>query len=118
MIHKSSKDRKKTKAKYTLKGTADRPRLKVFRSNKHIYVQAIDDLNRKTIVQSSSIEKNIVELTKGKTKVSQAEVVGMEMGKRLNKLKIEKAIFDRSYYKYHGRVAALAEGVRKSNINL
>jgi large subunit ribosomal protein L18 len=57
-------------------------------------------------------------LSEGKNKVTQAEIVGIEMGKRLNKLKIEKAIFDRSFYKYHGRVAALANGIRKSNINL
>lgn len=118
MIHKDTKERRKLKSKKIYKGTSETPRLRVFRSNKHVYVQAIDDVNNVVILQSSTLEKDVITKISKKNKVEQAFIVGEILGKKLNDKKIKKAIFDRSYYKYHGRVKSVAEGIRKSNIIL
>lgn len=89
-------------------GTASRPRLCVFRSNKHIYAQIIDDQNSKTLVASSDIGKS-----KDKTNRCQAaKQVGLHLAKVALKKKITMVVFDRGGYQYHGRVKALAEGAR------
>ena len=100
---------RRTRAKMT--GTAQKPRLSVFRSLQHIYVQAIDDVNRATLTAVS--DKDIK--TKGK-RSEVASKVGEALGKKLADKKITQAVFDKGAYKYHGRVKALAEGVRKSGI--
>ena len=99
-----------------ISGTDEKPRISVFRSNKHIYAQVIDDVNMKTLVQSSDKEvKKSVKSKKNKSEI--AREVGKILGKKLKKVKIDKVVFDRSGYKYHGRVKELAEGVRKVGIN-
>lgn len=93
-------------------GTDKKPRLCVFRSNKHIYVQLIDDVRKKTIL-SASDEK----LKKGKmTKVDLAKEIGKTIAQKSLEKKIEKVIFDRGPYKYHGRVKAVAEGAREGGL--
>jgi len=93
-------------------GTATRPRLCVFRSNKHIYAQLIDDETHKTLATASDqeIKKKIV----GKSKI--AEEVGRLIAQKAQKLKITTAVFDRGGYQYHGRVKALAEGARQGGL--
>ena len=92
-------------------GTADRPRLSVFKANQHIYAQLIDDGEGKTLVAASSMEI--------KSKAKKAEVAG-EVGKLLAKKagekKIVSVVFDRGGYKYHGRVKALADGAREGGL--
>ena len=97
-------------------GTAARPRLAVFRSNKHIYVQAIDDQARRTIVSASTVE---ADLRGGSTAtVEAAKQVGKLVGERAKAAGIETVVFDRGGFKYHGRVAAIADGAREAGLEL
>jgi large subunit ribosomal protein L18 len=97
-------------------GTAARPRLAVFRSNKHIYVQAIDDFAGKTIVSASTME---ADLRASKTATSDAaKAVGKLVGERAKAAGITTVVFDRGGFKYHGRVAALADGAREAGLEL
>ena len=97
-------------------GTAERPRLAVFRSNKHIYVQAIDDQARRTIVSASTVE---ADLRGGSTAtVEAAKQVGKLVGERAKAAGIETVVFDRGGFKYHGRVAAIADGAREAGLEL
>ena len=107
-----SRNRIKFRIRKKINGTADRPRLSVFRSSKHIYAQMIDDLNGHTLVSASSLED-------GKMKGSNTEksvAVGKMLAERAKAAGIEDAVFDRNGYRYHGRVKALAEGAREGGI--
>ena len=95
-------------------GTADRPRLCVFRSHTAIYVQAIDDSAGRTLAASSSRDAEVAEKKGSPIEMSQA--TGEILAERLKAAGIETAVFDRNIYQYHGRVKALAEGVRKGGI--
>ena len=109
--------KKRLRIKSKLK-SAVHPRLVVFRSNKNIYGQLIDDSNRVTIVSSSTIDKELKgKMLKIEGKVEKSKLVGMSIGQKLKDKKIKKIIFDRNGYKYHGRVKALADGIRESGIN-
>ena len=101
--------------KKRIKGTSERPRLSVFRSNKNIYVQLIDDINKKTLVACSSKEKDIEE-KKDITKTVQAGLVGEKVAAKAKEKGIETIVFDRGGYLYHGRVKALAESARKGGL--
>lgn len=94
-------------------GTADRPRLSVFRSNKAIYAQVINDVEGKTVASSSSLK---LEATEGKNKTEVALIVGRELAERAVKVGVEKVVFDRNGYQYHGRVKSLAEGAREGGL--
>ena len=100
-----------------IKGTAERPRLTVFRSNKEIYAQIIDDLSGVTLASASSLGKEGVS-PKGKTKVEVAKEVGKALGEKAAAAKIVNAVFDRNGYLYHGRVKALAEGAREAGLKI
>lgn len=104
----------KSRFKNTLVGTAERPRLSVFRSNKQIYAQLIDDENGDTIASASSLEDN---KTKG-NKIEQAKLVGKEIAEKAKKAKISTVIFDRNGYLYHGRVKSLAESARENGLTI
>ena len=93
-------------------GTAAKPRLSVFRSNKEIYAQLIDDINGITLVSASSREEEI----KVSGKIESAQQVGKLLAERATKKGIEKICFDRSGYLYHGRIKALADGARESGL--
>ncbi|MBQ3436323.1 MAG: 50S ribosomal protein L18 [Bacilli bacterium] len=95
-------------------GTAEIPRLCVFRSNKHISAQIIDDETRTTLVSASSNDKDL-KLKNGSNKEG-AQKVGAELAKRAKKAKIKKVVFDRGGYLYHGRVAALADAARENGL--
>lgn len=97
-----------------VQGTATRPRLAVFRSNKAIYCQLIDDLNGVTLAAASSLEKAC---QVDGNKVDQSKVVGKTLGERATGKGIETVVFDRGGYLYHGRVKALAEGAREGGLN-
>lgn len=98
----------------SLLGNSERPRLSVFRSNKEIYAQVIDDESSKTLVAASSRDKEIE--AKG-TKSEVSELVGERLAALCKEAGIEKVAFDRNGYRYHGRVKALAEGARKGGLN-
>ena len=97
-------------------GTAERPRLAVFRSNKHIYVQAIDDLAGRTVASASTMETD----TRGgaTATVAAAKEVGKRVGERAKQAGINAVVFDRGGFKYHGRVAAIADGAREAGLEL
>jgi len=96
-------------------GTKDQPRLTVFRSNKEIYAQIIDDSSSKTIASASSKDKDLKLKTSNKTEVS--KIVGDSIGKKAIKAGIKKVSFDRNGYLYHGRVKSLADGAREAGLN-
>ena len=104
----------RTRIRKVIKGTAERPRLSVFRSNKQIYAQLIDDLNGITIAASSSATKEF-EAMKAK-KVDIAKEVGKSIATKASQSGISSVIFDRGGYLYHGRVKALAEGAREAGL--
>ncbi|MBI9101274.1 MAG: 50S ribosomal protein L18 [Spirochaetales bacterium] len=107
--------KRKKSIRKSINGTADRPRMSVFRSNKKIYVQVIDDIAGKTLVSASNLEKENSSL---KLNVADAEKIGSLVGERLKEKKIDKVVFDRNGYLYHGVVKAVAEGARKAGIRL
>ena len=100
----------------SIQGTPERPRLNVFRSSKHIYAQIIDDTQMKTITSSSTIDKEVAEKLEGLTKKEAAELVGKDIAEKAIKEGIEKVVFDRGGYLYHGRVKALADGARENGL--
>ena len=99
-------------------GDATRPRLSVFRSNNHIYAQVIDDINSRTLVAAASIEPQIRNEHSASNKSVVAKAVGELLAKRLQENGIKVLVFDRGGYKYHGRVKALADGVRSMGVQM
>ncbi len=97
-------------------GTAERPRLCVFRSLNNVYAQVIDDSRGHTLIQASTLDADIKSQTDGKAKTERAGLVGSLVAQRAVKQGIKQVIFDRGGYKYHGRVKALAEAARKAGL--
>lgn len=97
-------------------GTHERPRFDVYRSNQHIYVQIIDDLDGKTLVAASTVEKEIAAEVKGKKKSEAAKIVGAAAAKKALAAGITEVVFDRGGYIYTGRVAAVADGAREAGL--
>lgn len=118
MAIKSRKDfrrfRIKRRIRKIVSGTPDRPRMTVFRSNKAIYVQLIDDQAGKTLVAASSMEKGMMD-NKG-TKTDLAKLVGKLIAEKSLQAGIDKVVFDRNGYLYHGRVKALADAAREGGL--
>ena len=96
-----------------ISGTPERPRLCVFRSAKHMYAQIIDDVNGKTLVSASTMEKDFTEYGGN---AEAAKKVGALVAERALKAKIDTVVFDRGGFVYHGRVKALAEGAREGGL--
>ncbi len=104
----------KRRIRKSVSGTAERPRMSVFRSNKQISVQLIDDLSGKTLVATSSKVKDIAE--KSISKMEQAELVGGAIAEKALAAGISNVVFDRNGYLYHGRVKSLADAARKGGL--
>lgn len=105
------------KRKKTVYGTPDRPRLSVFRSNKHIYAQLIDDTTSRTITSASTLEDGVeTDLKKAEKKTELSEIIGKRIAEKSKDAGIETVVFDRNGYRYHGRVKALAEAARKAGL--
>ncbi len=99
-------------------GTAERPRLTVFRSLNHIYAQLVDDLTGRTILTVSSLDKEVVPKAKtGKGKIEAGKLVGKRLAALAKEKGIDRVCFDRSGYLYHGRVKAVADGAREGGLN-
>lgn len=98
------------------KGTSIRPRLLVFRSHKHIYVQIIDDSSEKTIVSCSTVEYEIKAQLNSTSNIKASTIVGQIIGKRLLEKNIQQVIFDRNGKPYHGRIKAVAEAAREAGL--
>ncbi|MBN2890404.1 MAG: 50S ribosomal protein L18 [Bacteroidales bacterium] len=106
----------KARIRKIVSGTPENPRISVFRSNKHIYAQVIDDLNGVTLASASTKIKEIAEKIEGLNKSQQAELVGKTLAERALNANVKNVVFDRSGYKYHGRIKSLAEGARKGGL--
>jgi large subunit ribosomal protein L18 len=113
-----SKIEKRNKIKKRIRqhvfGNESRPRLSVFRSNKEIYAQIVDDVSGKTLASASSRDKDIVDTKK--TKIELSKLVGISIGSKAIKAGVSKIGFDRNGYLYHGRVKSLAEGAREAGL--
>ncbi len=105
--------RRHVRVRKKISGTPERPRLSVFRSNRHIYAQLIDDLAGRTIVAASDME-----VGSDGTKTERARAVGRLIAERAKRAGIERAVFDRGGRLYHGRVAAVAEGAREEGLRI
>jgi len=110
---------KKARIRRKISGTAERPRLSIFRSNDNMYAQLIDDVKGTTLLEASSLAKELVaELKDSKGKISKSKAVGKLLAKKAIEKGITTAVFDRSGYRYHGRVQAVAEGAREGGMKL
>ena len=110
------RSRIKMRIRKKISGTPVTPRVAVFRSNKQIYVQVINDLKGETVLSASSREKEIAAQT-GIKKIEQAKLVGKLLASKCKEKGIEKVVFDRGGYKYHGRVKSLADAAREGGLN-
>ena len=104
------------RVRMSLSGTAERPRLCVYRSLEHIYAQVIDDRAGRTLVSASSADKDTKKSLKGGGNVAAAKVVGKAIADRAKAAGVSKVVFDRGGYKYHGRVKALADAAREAGL--
>ena len=108
--------RRHRRVRKKVRGTAARPRLTVFRSSKHMYAQLVDDVDGRTVASASTAEAD----DKGSTTstVDAAKAVGRRLGERAKAAGIEAVVFDRGGFRYHGRVAGVAEGARDAGLQL
>ncbi len=111
-LKKKKREKIKMRVRKKVRGTAEKPRLTVYKSNKYIYVQAIDDDGGRTIASASSIEKDFREKQDRTKGIEASKLVGEMIAERLISKGIKKVVFDRNGYKYHGKVKALADGAR------
>lgn len=120
MIRKQSRSKirvkKHNRMRNKIQGTTERPRLAVFRSEKHIYAQIIDDMTGTTLVAASTVEKEIASALESTSNVAAAEAVGTAIAKKAAAKGIENVVFDRGGFLYHGRVKALADAAREAGL--
>ncbi|MBO8161950.1 MAG: 50S ribosomal protein L18 [Thermosipho sp. (in: Bacteria)] len=120
MIKKENKNWRRKKRHLSIRkkirGTADRPRLCVYKSEKHIYAQIIDDDKGHTLVAASTLDKELKEVLSKTWNKEAAREVGKLIGKRAIEKGIKKVVFDRGGYRYHGRVKELADGAREAGL--
>lgn len=108
--------RRHRRVRRRVRGTSERPRLAVFRSNMHIYAQVIDDTAGRTLVAASTKDKGLADLS-GKTKTERSREVGRLIAERAKENGIDKVVFDRGGFKYHGRIQALADAAREAGLD-
>lgn len=113
---KETRQRRKGRISSRVRGTPVQPRVSVFRSHKHISAQIIDDTNGKTIVAASSQDKELRGQLKHGGNVAASGVVAQKLAERAKAAKIENVVFDKSWYKYHGRVKSFADALRKAGM--
>lgn len=109
--------RRHRRVRKTVSGTADRPRLNVFRSLQHIYAQIIDDSQGHTLVSASTLDKEVRSQCDDLAKLDAAKVVGRVLAQRALASGVNQVVFDRGGYKYHGRVKALADAAREAGLD-
>lgn len=114
---KLSRQRRHQRIRKKVQGTAERPRLSVFRSHKHIYAQVIDDNRQHTLVAASTVDPEVREQLESSSTCDASKVVGQLIAQRATAQGIEKVVFDRGGNLYHGRVKALADAARESGLD-
>lgn len=115
-LKKISKRRIRKRIRKKINGTAERPRVMVMRSNRYMYVQAIDDSAGAVLAAASTLEKEFREKNKNMKNLKASEALGKLAAKRFKQKKIKAIVFDRGAYPYHGRVKSLAEAMRKEGL--
>ena len=120
MVNKASRakirENKHRRLRHHLNGTAATPRLAVFRSNKHLYAQIVDDTAGKTLVSASTLQKDVKAQLENTDDVAAAAYLGTVIGKKALEAGIESVVFDRGGYIYHGKVKALADAAREAGL--
>ena len=116
-IRQKARLKRKKRIRKTIAGTSLRPRISVFRSAKHIYAQVIDDTAGKTLAAASSLEESVKGQPKFDDKVAAAKYVGKLLAERAIDRGIQKIVFDRNGFLYHGRIKALSEGAREAGLD-
>jgi len=111
-----SRERRRKRIRKKVTGTAERPRLTVFRSTKHIYAQVVDDASASSMASASTLSKSLGTELESKNKSDSAKVVGAAIAKACKDKGITKVVFDRNGYAYHGRVSALADAAREAGL--
>lgn len=114
---KIARKRRHRRIRNRISGTAQRPRLNVFRSLDHIYAQVIDDVAGVTLASASTVDKGLRSEVVGKPKKEQATMVGKAIAERAKSAGISTVLFDRGGYLYHGRIKALADGAREGGLD-
>ena len=114
---KELRRKRQTRIRTKVTGSAERPRLSVFRSAKHIYAQVIDDSQGVTLVSASTMEPDVREGQKFDSKVAAARFIGKRVGERASEKGIRTVVFDRGGFMYHGRVKAVSEGAREAGLD-
>jgi large subunit ribosomal protein L18 len=112
----AARKRRHDRVRKKINGSAERPRLSVYRSLSHIYAQVIDDEAGRTLAAASDVEKQIADSRDGKKKAEVAGIVGQLVAQRAREKGIEQVVFDRGGFKYHGRVKALADAARQAGL--
>lgn len=110
------RDKRAKRVRGKIAGTGEKPRLSVFRSDRHIYAQAINDVQGSTLATASTLCKELAGKIKGRKKVEIAKEVGKLIAVRLQAVGVERVVFDRGRFLYHGRVKALADGARENGL--
>ena len=112
------RERRKHSIRKKVNGTAERPRLTVFRSSKHIYAQVVNDDAHQTIATASTLDEQIIPQLAGLKKSEKAKKIGAAIAERLKAKGIDKVVFDRNGYIYHGRIMALADAAREAGLKV
>lgn len=107
---------RKARIRKRLRGTSERPRFCVFRSNQYIYAQLVDDDSGKTLAAASTSEKDLKAKVKGTASIQAAKEVGATLASRAKSKSITKVVFDRNGFMFHGRIKALADGAREAGL--
>jgi large subunit ribosomal protein L18 len=115
-IKVATRNKRRVRIRKKVFGSAEQPRLAVFRSAQHIYVQAIDDEKGCTLAQASTMEKSLAKAIEGKKKKEAAALVGEKVAERLKLVGVTTVIFDRGGFSYTGRIAEVADGARKAGL--
>ena len=110
------RERRKHSIRKKVNGTAERPRLTVFRSSKHIYAQVVNDVAHQTIATASTLDEQIIPQLAGLKKSERAKKIGAAIAEKLKAKGIDKVVFDRNGYIYHGRIMALADAAREAGL--
>ena len=116
-LRKKARLKRKKRIRKKISGTKERPRLSVFRSSKHIYAQVIDDTEGHVLIVASSMGKRVKEQPKFENKVAMAKFVGKLLGERATEKGINRVVFDRNGFLYHGRVKAVSDGAREAGLD-
>ena len=111
------RERRRRRVRRSLRGTSERPRLSVFRSNKHVYAQVINDDNGRTLAAASTAEKDLAGSSNYGGNKTAAQAIGTAIAQRALAAGVNQVCFDRREYRYHGRMAALADAARAAGLS-